>query len=341
MTRALAVATARHRLVQRLKYLSMAKPIVTTSHIAHAFGKTQALKDISLAINPGTIYALLGPNGAGKTTLIRILATLLRPTSGEAKVGGFDVVNEAEKVRDIIGLAGQFAAVDDFLTGRETLEMVGSLYHLSRQETKRRSQRLLERLSLTDAADRVAKTYSGGMRRRLDIGASLIGEPKVIFLDEPTTGLDPRTRNEVWDIIKDLVKNGSTILLTTQYLDEADALAQYIAVIDRGSLVATGTSSELKNSLGQDVIEIAAAPADRTRAASMLAKIVGEQPTIDELTGHIRVSAKAGSKTLLAAASALEEQKIAVEEIALHRPSLDDVFLAVTGHKTNVTEEKN
>jgi ABC-2 type transport system ATP-binding protein len=312
----------------------MPQPIITTKAVSHSFGKTQALKDVSIAINEGAVYALLGPNGAGKTTLIRILATLLQPTSGQATVGGFDVVSQPEKVRDIIGLAGQFAAVDDFLTGRETLEMVGSLYHLSKSETKRRAERLLERLSLTDAADRVAKTYSGGMRRRLDIGASLIGEPQIIFLDEPTTGLDPRTRSEVWEIIRDLVKNGSTILLTTQYLEEADALAQYIAVIDRGAVVAKGTSAELKNSLGRDLIEIAVAATDGARAARVLEKVAGEKPVVDDLTGHIRIPAKAGSKTLLATAHALEEQKITVGEIALHRPSLDDVFLTVTGQKT-------
>jgi ABC-2 type transport system ATP-binding protein len=318
----------------------MAQPIITTNKISRLFGKTEALKDVSIAVEEGTIYGLLGPNGAGKTTLIRILATLLAPTSGQATVAGFNVISQPEKVRSSIGLAGQFAAVDDFLTGRETLEMVGSLYHLSKKETKKRADELLERLSLVDAADRTARTYSGGMRRRLDIGASLIGQPRILFLDEPTTGLDPRTRAEVWDIIRGLVKNGSTILLTTQYLDEADALASSIAVIDRGSLVAQGTSSELKNSLGRDVIEVTVADRDQSKVSAILAKIIGEQPKVDELTGHLQIPAKAGSKTLLAAASALEEHKVTVEEIALHRPSLDDVFLSVTGHKTDPTKEK-
>jgi len=311
----------------------MANSIITTTNISHSFGKTEALKNVSIAVEEGTIYGLLGPNGAGKTTLIRILATLLIPTKGKATVAGFDVVSQPDHVRATIGLAGQFAAVDDFLTGRETLEMVGSLYHLSTKEAKRRAQNLLERLSLTDAADRIARTYSGGMRRRLDIGASLIGEPKILFLDEPTTGLDPRTRAEVWDIIRGLVKSGSTILLTTQYLEEADALAQYIAVIDHGSVVAEGTSAELKNKLGRDVVEVSVSTKDLPKVLELLKKVADEDPTVDELTGHVRIPAKEGSKTLLAAAHALEEHKITVEEIALHRPSLDDVFLAVTGKK--------
>ncbi len=311
----------------------MAKSIITTKNISHSFGKTRALKDVNISVEEGTVYGLLGPNGAGKTTLIRILATLLMPTKGTATVAGFDVVSEPDQVRTSIGLAGQFAAVDDFLTGRETLEMVGLLYHLSAKEAKKRAQNLLERLSLTDAADRVARTYSGGMRRRLDIGASLIGEPKILFLDEPTTGLDPRTRAEVWDIIRDLVKRGSTILLTTQYLDEADALANYIAVIDHGTVVAKGTSAELKNKLGRDVVEVAISTKDLPKVVELLKKVAGEDPTVDELTGHVRIQAKQGSQTLLAAAHALEEHKITVDEIALHRPSLDDVFLAVTGKK--------
>jgi len=312
----------------------MNQPIITTRNISCSFGKTQALKNVSLNIEEGMVYGLLGPNGAGKTTLVRILATLLKPTSGQATIAGFDVVEQSEQVRDIIGLAGQFAAVDDFLTGRETLEMVGNLYHLPKAETKKRANQLLERLGLTDAADRIARTYSGGMRRRLDLGASLIGQPKIIFLDEPTTGLDPRTRNELWSIIRDLVKNGATILLTTQYLEEADALANYIAVIDRGSVVAEGTSHELKNSLGRDIVEIAVAPDKQVKVSALLEKVVGESASIDDLTGHVRVPAKAGSKTLLAVAHELEDKKIAVEEIALHRPTLDDVFLAVTGKKT-------
>lgn len=318
----------------------MPQPIVSTTNIKRYFGKTKALDGVSISIDEGMIYGLLGPNGAGKTTLVRILATLLPQTDGSAQVGGFDVIKDAANVRSIIGLAGQFAAVDDFLTGRETLEMVGRLYHLSAQEARRRSDALLERLSLTDAADRVAKTYSGGMRRRLDIGASLIGEPKVIFLDEPTTGLDPRTRAEVWDIVRDLVKHGSTILLTTQYLEEADALAEYISVVDQGTIVAQGTSSDLKNSLGRDVVEVAVPIDIRQQVQSILEKVAGEPALIDEHTGHVRIPAKAGNKTLLAAAQALEQDGVVVHDISLHRPTLDDVFLAVTGKATTQQQEE-
>ncbi len=319
----------------------MHQSIIKTENIRKYFGKTHALDGVSIAVEEGTVYGLLGPNGAGKTTLVRILATLLPSTSGHATVNGLDVVKDAAKVRNIIGLAGQFAAVDDFLTGRETLEMVGKFYHLSTKEAKRRAQVLLERLSLTDAADRTAKTYSGGMRKRLDIGASLIGEPKIIFLDEPTTGLDPRTRAEVWDIVKDLVKNGSTILLTTQYLDEADALSQHIAVIDHGKVVAEGTSSQLKDSLGQDIVEVAVPKEQQETVRSILSQVSGDKAKIDDLTGHIRITASQGSKTLLAAASALERHNVVVHDIALHRPSLDDVFLAVTGKSaTDVPQEQ-
>lgn len=318
----------------------MAQAIIHVEDVKRYFGKTHALDGVSLRVDEGMVYGLLGPNGAGKTTLVRILATLLPPTSGKATVNGLDVVHDAAKVRKTIGLAGQFAAVDDFLTGRETLEMVGKFYHLSSAEAKKRAGVLLERLSLTDAADRTAKTYSGGMRRRLDIGASLIGEPKIIFLDEPTTGLDPRTRAEVWDIVKDLVKNGSTILLTTQYLEEADALAQYIAVVDHGKIVAQGTSNSLKDSLGQDVVEVAVPREQRDTVQKILSQVAGENAVLDELTGHIRITAKEGSKTLLAAAGALEQQNVVVHDIGLHRPTLDDVFLAVTGKPASVEEEK-
>ncbi|MBI3572982.1 MAG: ATP-binding cassette domain-containing protein [Candidatus Kerfeldbacteria bacterium] len=312
----------------------MAQPIISTTNLARTFGKTKALDGVSISIDEGMIYGLLGPNGAGKTTLVRILATLIPPTSGTATVAGLDVVRHSAKVRKIIGLAGQFAAVDDFLTGRETLEMVGRFYHLSNQEAKKRAAVLLERLSLADAANRTAKTYSGGMRKRLDIGASLIGEPKIIFLDEPTTGLDPRTRAEVWDIVRDLVKRGSTILLTTQYLEEADALAQYISVVDHGKIVAQGTSSELKNSLGQDLVEVAVEKDLQSQVQNILSTVAGQPATIDEITGHIRITAKEGSATLLAVANALKAQQITVHDIALHRPTLDDVFLAVTGKPT-------
>lgn len=313
----------------------MPQSIIIANSISKTFGKTQALKNVSISVDEGTVYGLLGPNGAGKTTLVRILATLLPPTSGNATIAGIDVFRYPDKIRNIIGLAGQFAAVDDFLTGRETLEMVGSLYHLPRKEIKKRANILLERLDLVDAANRVAKTYSGGMRRRLDIGASLIGEPKILFLDEPTTGLDPRTRLELWDIIKNLVKNGTTILLTTQYLEEADALASYISVIDHGRVVAKGTSAELKASLGRDIIEVKLSKSDQEKGEALLSKFSGEKLVIDEFTQHIQVHAKKGSQTLMEVSKLLIDNRIKATEIALHRPSLDDVFLAVTGKKTS------
>lgn len=311
----------------------MSEPIIKVEHVSKHFGQVHALEDVSLTINPGTIHGLLGPNGAGKTTLVRLLATLSQPTSGELKVAGFNVVNQPAEVRSVIGLAGQYAAVDDFMTGRETLEMVGALYHMPKSKIKKRAADILEQLSLTDAADRPAKTYSGGMRRRLDLGASLMYHPKVIFLDEPTTGLDPRTRLELWDVIRNLARDGSTVLLTTQYLEEADALANNITVIDRGRVVAEGTAAELKDSLGADVVEVRFPEKLRTKGKIVLESLDKASLTEDDLTRAFRLPAKEGSKTLLTVARALQEANIEPEEISLHRPSLDDVFLAVTGHK--------
>ncbi len=312
----------------------MSKPIITVKNVTKYFGNVHALEDISLEIQPGTIHGLLGPNGAGKTTLIRLLATLSQPTSGTLHVAGFDVVKQASQVRSEIGLAGQYAAVDDFMTGRETLEMVGALYHMPKAEIKKRAADILEQLSLTDAADRTAKTYSGGMRRRLDLGASLMLRPKVIFLDEPTTGLDPRTRLELWDVIRNLARDGSTVLLTTQYLEEADALANNITVIDKGRIVAEGTAAELKNSLGADIIEVQFPAKLRSKGKEILESFDKDNLVEDDITNAFRLPAKQGSKTLLAVAHALESAQIEPEEISLHRPSLDDVFLAVTGGKT-------
>lgn len=312
---------------------------IVAQNVKKYFGDVKALDGVSLEAKVGKVYGLLGPNGAGKTTLVRIMATLLTPDAGQVVIGGLDVVKSAAKVREIIGLAGQFAAVDDFLTGREVLELVARLYHLPPTETKRRSVRLLERLSLSDAADRLVRTYSGGMRRRLDLGASLIAEPAIIFLDEPTTGLDPRTRLELWDIIRELTQAGTTILLTTQYLEEADALADYMSVIDHGKVVIAGTSEELKDSLGQDIIELSVAETDLKAAQTALQKIAATPPQLDELTRHITLPTKKGSATLLAVAEALKSAHIEPTELSLHRPSLDDVFLAVTGHKTTPTAE--
>lgn len=311
----------------------MANSIITVKNVSKNFGKVKALDKISLEVKEGSIYALLGPNGAGKTTLIRLLSTLTPPDGGTLEINGVNVVKDGAKIRSMIGLAGQFAAVDEFMTGRETLEMVAALYHIPRAEAKRRATELLERLSLTDAADRTARTYSGGMRRRLDVGAALLIRPKVIFLDEPTTGLDPRTRLELWDVIRGLAKDGSTILLTTQYLEEADALANYITVIDKGRIAIEGTAGDLKNSLGQDVVEVSFAGHEREKAREILEKIDKAGLIEDEITGSLRIPAKQGSKTLLAVAEALSAAKLEPEEISLHRPSLDDVFLAVTGKK--------
>lgn len=311
----------------------MSKPIITVKNITKKFGKTIALNNLSLEIKEGSIHALLGPNGAGKTTLVRLLSTLSFPDSGTMKVAGFDVCKEPSKVRHEIGLAGQFAAVDEFLTGRETLEMVGELYHMKKSDVKAKATELLEKLRLTEAADRPAKTYSGGMRRRLDVGASLVYEPKVIYLDEPTTGLDPRTRSELWDLIKGLVKDGSTILLTTQYMEEADALADYITVIDRGKIVAEGTPLELKKSLGRDVVEVHFLEKEFDKGSKAILEI-DPKAKIDAESCSVNLPAKEGSKTLLDVAAKLKKLSIEPEEISLHRPSLDDVFLAVTENKS-------
>lgn len=298
-------------------------------------GKVKALDGVTLKAEHGKVFALLGPNGAGKTTIVRMLSTLLAPTAGSVKVMGMDVVAEAHDVREIIGLAGQYAAVDEFLTGRENIQMAGRLYHLSKAESKKRTENILARLNLTDAADRQVKTYSGGMRRRLDLGASLVGHPKILFLDEPTTGLDPRTRQELWEIIRDLVNEGTTLLLTTQYMEEADELADHIAVIDRGKLIAEGTSDELKTRLGGDVIEFSLSKAsDSEVALKAVSRLSKQKPTIDDDGLTITVPVKNGSKGLLSVVEELNKVKIAPASLSLHRPSLDDVFLALTGKKT-------
>lgn len=295
-------------------------------------GEVKALAGVSLAAEEATILGLLGPNGAGKTTLVRMLATLLEPDKGTLEVLGADVVKNPDEVRNLIGLAGQYAAIDDFLTGYENLYMVGRLYHLSHQEAKKRANEILKELHLTDAAKRPARTYSGGMRRRLDLGASLVGNPKILFLDEPTTGLDPRTRQDLWKIIRGLVEGGTSILLTTQYLDEADELADKIAVIDHGKVIAEGTSDQLKSKLGGDVVEFEVLETSQVVPALKVAqKFSSKKPTSENTT--ITMPAKDGSKSLLDVVRALDEAKIKVESIALHRPSLDDVFLTLTGER--------
>lgn len=312
----------------------MSQPIVRVENITKVFGGTvKALDQVTLEFQPGIIYGLLGPNGAGKTTLIRVLTTLLRPDSGSAEVAGVDVLADPKTARTRIGLAGQFAAVDDYLTGRENVEMVGRLYGLSMAETTSRASEVLERIGLAEAADRQVKTYSGGMQRRLDLAASLVGRPQVLFLDEPTTGIDPGSRIDVWELITDLVDGGTTVLLTTQYLDEADQLADRIAVIDEGRLITEGTSDDLKDTMGGSVIELSVPEERLAETLDSLRSICGAEPQINELTREITVPAVEGAKTLTEVVRVLDGAAIGLHDIALHKPSLDDVFLTLTGHK--------
>jgi ABC-2 type transport system ATP-binding protein len=309
----------------------VAGPIVRVRDVVHRFGDVRALDGVSLDVEPGTVHGLLGPNGAGKTTLIRVLATLLRPRSGSVEVAGVDVLRDPTGARARIGLAGQFAAVDAYLTGRENVEMVGRLYGIRGREVRRRADEVLERIGLAADAGRRVSTYSGGMRRRLDLAASLVGRPQVMFLDEPTTGIDPRSRMDVWELVIDLVAGGTTVLLTTQYLEEADRLADRIAVIDHGRIVTEGTADELKARVASAVLEVRVADEDRARAGDLLAAVVGERPTSDTSGTSLRVPARDGTATLVTVVRALDEAGIRPEDVVLQRPSLDDVFLAVTG----------
>lgn len=298
------------------------------------YGDTKALDGVSLKAEEGKIFTLLGPNGAGKTTLIKLLSTLITPDKGSAKVLGVDVLSRANEVRRLIGLAGQFAAIDEYLTGRENIYMVGRLYHIPSNIVKKRAQQLLDELGLSDAADRLVKTYSGGMRRRLDLGASLVGKPKILFLDEPTTGLDPKTRQDLWQIIRDLVKEGTSIVLTTQYLEEADELSDHIAVIDRGKVIAEGTSRQLKQQFGGDVLEISTKDeADKEKVLEIVKGISSRNPAVENLTLHIPVSS--GAKKLLELVRKLDEEEIVPVTLSQHQPSLDDVFLELIGEKAS------
>ncbi len=317
----------------------MAVPIVEVDGVTKTFGDSvRALDGVSLDVPEGIIYGLLGPNGAGKTTLIRVLATLLKPDAGTAKVAGVDVTKDPTSVRNRIGLAGQAAAVDAYLTGRENVEMVGRLYNLSAAEAKRRAADVLERISLTDAADRPVRTYSGGMKRRLDLAASLVGRPQVLFLDEPTTGIDPRSRVEVWDMISELVDAGTTLLLTTQYLDEADQLADRIGVIDQGKLISEGTADELKDRLGGAVIELSVPDEEAAATIEALSRLDCDPPIFDPDRKVVTVGAPEGSETLMAAVRLLDGAGIKPADLALHKPTLDDVFLAITGHAATTDE---
>ena len=299
-----------------------------------SFGTVRALRGVDLAVPEGNVLGVLGPNGAGKTTMVRILTTLLRPDRGRAVVGGYDVVRSPAAVRRVIGLAGQSAAIQEELTGRENLEIVGRLYHLGRRTARRRAGELLERFGLTEAADRPAKTFSGGMQRRLDLAASLVAEPSVLFLDEPTTGLDPRSRQSMWQVIRELTAAGTTLLLTTQYLEEADELADEIAVIDHGLVIAAGTAESLKDRIGGDVLEFTVTdPARLPGAVTAVAGLSDAEPQADRESGKVSVAVGArGSQALVEAVRRLDGAGIEPSGMALRRPSLDDVFLTLTGH---------
>lgn len=299
--------------------------------LVKTFGDVRALDGLDLVVPRGQVVGLLGPNGSGKTTTVRILSTLLSATKGVAYVNGFNVAKQADEVRHSIGLTGQYAAVDEFLTGRENLRMFGDLYHLTPQYVKDRSEELLSWFDLTDAADRPAKTYSGGMRRRLDLASSLIAKPSILFLDEPTTGLDPRSRLGLWGVIESLVADGTTVLLTTQYLEEADKLANDIVVIDHGRVIAHGTAEELKDQIGGDRLEITVThPGQVAAAQAALTQVFGGESLITESTISGPVSG--GSRILVDAIRLLDSAGVEIADIALRRPTLDDVFLALTGH---------
>ena len=304
------------------------------------FGTVEALRGIDLDVASGTVFGFLGPNGAGKTTAVRIFTTLLLPDGGRAEVVGLDVVRDAEALRARIGLAGQSAAVDENLTGLENIEMVGRLYHLPAAEARRRAGEILERFGLAEAGDRQAKTYSGGMRRRF--AASLVARPDVLFLDEPTTGLDPRSRIDLWAMIRELVHEGKTILLTTQYLEEADNLADRIAVVDLGTIIAEGTADELKDQIGGEVLELHVKdPAQISQVGQALSGVGIGEPSIDQEAGKIRIPVGAdGPAALLDSVRRIDDMKLALEDIALHRPTLDDVFLSLTGHAAEEEQEE-
>ena len=303
-------------------------------------GKVRALDNLSLDVEEGTVLGVLGPNGAGKTTTVRILSTLLRPDSGRAMVAGIDVIKHPDKVRELIGLSGQYAAVDEILTGYDNLVMFGQLYHLGKKNAVLRANELLEQFSLTEAAKRPIKTYSGGMRRRLDLAASLIVKPKVLFLDEPTTGLDPRGRQEMWGVIQELVKGGVTLLLTTQYLEEADQLADEIAVIDTGKVIARGTSDALKKQVGGERLEVVVEAQHIAKTMEIVQAVSGITPSLDDGLRQISAPVSTGSAALFEVLKALDSAGIHALDVGLKRPSLDDVFLSLTGHTTETQEAK-
>ncbi|MDH4160481.1 MAG: ATP-binding cassette domain-containing protein [Actinomycetota bacterium] len=311
----------------------MESPTIEAVGLVKHYGSVKALDGLDLTVDEGTVLGLLGPNGAGKTTTVRVLATLLKPDAGHATVAGFDVVRQAQQLRRVIGLSGQYAAVDENLTGFENLYLFGRLYQLPKSEARSRAESLLEQFSLTAAAGRTAKTYSGGMRRRLDLASALIGRPRLLFLDEPTTGLDPRSRLGMWEVIRGLVRDGVTLLLTTQYLEEADALADVIAVVDEGRIIARGTADALKGQVGGERIEVVVRHADDVPAAvDVLSRDCGGGAEVDQHTRRITVPAHGGAQRLVQVVRDLDELGIGIDDIGLRRPTLDDVFLSLTGH---------
>ncbi|HZO63868.1 MAG TPA: ATP-binding cassette domain-containing protein [Kribbellaceae bacterium] len=310
----------------------MSTTAIAAEGLVKHFGTTKALDGVDLEVGRGRVLGVLGPNGAGKTTAVRILGTLLRPDAGRATVGGYDVVRDPARVRELIGLTGQYASVDEDLSGRRNLVMLGRLLGMPRVAARERAAELLDRFELTDAADRIAKTYSGGMRRRLDLAASLVGRPSILYLDEPTTGLDPHSRNDVWATIRRLVAEGATVLLTTQYLEEADALADSIVVFDHGRIVAEGTPAALKAQTGRQSLDVRPAdPADLDKVESILAQVVGTAPSTDADRGLVSVAVTGGT-AMPAVVRRLEDAGITVTELSLRLPSLDEVFLGLTGH---------
>jgi ABC-2 type transport system ATP-binding protein len=307
-------------------------PTIEARGLVKKFGRTTALDGLDISMEPGQVVAVLGPNGAGKTTFVRAVATLLRPDAGTLNVAGYDVAREPQAVRKVIGLAGQYAAVEPTMSGRENLEMVARLFGQSRRSARANSAAVLEQLGLFDAADRLVRTYSGGMRRRLDLGASLVGAPRLLLLDEPTTGLDPRSRNELWDAIRALVERGTDVLLTTQYLDEADHLAGHVVIIDHGRAIASGAPAELKDRSGGKVVEVhVREESDLIPVAAALADLGRGEPQVDATTRRVRIPVTAGAAELMAGMRRLDSLGVEVDDIAVRLPTLDEVFLGLTG----------
>jgi ABC-2 type transport system ATP-binding protein len=313
-------------------------PILEARGLTKRYGKVHALAGLDLVVNPGRVVALLGPNGAGKTTFVRAVATLLRPDAGTLHVDGIDALRKPARVRQMIGLAGQFAAVEEAMTGRENLQMVGRLFGLGKKQAKAAAVRVLDQMQLAADADRLVRTYSGGMRRRIDLGISLVGTPRLLLLDEPTTGLDPGSRIQLWDAIRSLVLAGTDILLTTQYLDEADRLASDVVIIDHGTVIAAGTPAELKTRAGDDMIEVHVRDAGHLPAVSGVLAKIGHEPRVDAAARRAYVAVDGGSSRLMDAMRALDQHGITVEDVSMRRPTLDEVFLALTGKPAQATD---